>query len=298
MLKRRGRLKAYTTFDYVNIFIFLILIVIMVFPFWSVVMTSLVTEHEFYNRGVILWPQDPTIKWYQFIFASDKLLRSFFVTTGVTLLGTLYSLTVTTTLSFGLSKKTLPGRGIFLTLIIITMFFGGGLIPYYMLIRSLGLVNSFWVMVLPTGINVWYFTLIKAFFNQIPESLEESAKIDGASEIVIFLRIVLPVSTPVLATFALFYGVSYWNQYYSALLFINNDKLYPLQLILRKIIVQNERLSDMAQGFGAAFGGRQTIFEEGVKMATVVVATGPILLVYPFLQRYFVKGIMLGSIKG
>ena len=296
---RRSKLKSYSAFEYVNVAVFLILAVVMVYPFWSVLVTSLVTEGEFYRRPLILWPNEVTLRWYHFIFASDKLIRSFFVTTFVTVVGTFYSLTLTTTLAFGLAKKDLPGRNLFLNMIIFTMFFGGGLIPYYLLIRSLGMINSLAVLIIPTGINVWYFSLIKAFFNQIPAALEESAKIDGANDLCIFLRIVLPTSLPVLATFALFFGVRYWNAWYDALLFITNEKLFPLQLILRRLVVQNERPAALSQAYAGSVGSMNVfIFEEGIKMATVVVATVPILVVYPFLQKYFVKGIMLGSVKG
>lgn len=295
--KKRKKLNAYSAFDYINIVFFIILGIIMMFPFWNVFVTSIVTEGEFYSTPFILWPKEVTFRWYEFIFANDKLITSFFVTVFVTVVGTIYSLFLTTTLAYGLSKKSLPGRNFFLTMIIITMFFDGGLIPYYMLIRNLGFVNKIWVMIIPTGVNVWYFTLIKSFFNQIPVSLEESAKIDGASELRIFRSIILPLSKPTLATFALFYGVAYWNLWYPAMLYITDQKLFPLQLILRKIIVQSDKPASLLQAYSQT-AGTTVIFEEGVKMATVMVATLPIVLVYPFLQKYFVKGIMLGSVKG
>lgn len=295
--KKRKKLNAYSAFDYINIVFFIILGIIMIFPFWNVFVTSIVTEGEFYSTPFILWPKEVTFRWYEFIFANDKLITSFFVTVFVTVVGTIYSLFLTTTLAYGLSKKSLPGRNFFLTMIIITMFFDGGLIPYYMLIRNLGFVNKIWVMIIPTGVNVWYFTLIKSFFNQIPVSLEESAKIDGASELRIFRSIILPLSKPTLATFALFYGVAYWNLWYPAMLYITDQKLFPLQLILRRIIVQSDKPASFLQAYSQT-AGTTVIFEEGVKMATVMVATLPIVLVYPFLQKYFVKGIMLGSVKG
>lgn len=295
--KKTKKLNHYTVFDWCNVIFFILLGLVMIFPFWNVFVTSVATEGEFYSTPFILWPKETTFNWYRFIFSNDKIITSFFVTVFVTVAGTVYSLFLTTTLAYGLSKKTLPGRSFFLTLIIITMFFDGGLIPYYMLIRNMGFVNKIWVMIIPTGVNVWYFTLIKSFFNQLPASLEESAKIDGASELRIFTRIILPLSKPTLATFALFYGVAYWNLWYPAMLYITDQKLFPLQLLLRKIIVQSDKPASLLQAYSQT-AGTTVIFEEGVKMATVMVATLPIVLVYPFLQKYFVKGIMLGSMKG
>lgn len=301
----KGRVSMYSKrkikinpFDIFNVILFLILSLIMILPFWNVLMTSLVSEGEYFSRTIILWPKNMYFDSYKYIFSSDKLVRAFFVTVFVTVVGTAYSMFLTTTLSYGLSKKELPGRNLFLTIIIIPMFFGGGLIPYYLLIRKLKLINKIWAMIIPTGVNIWNFILIKAFFNQIPSSLEDSAKIDGASEIAIFIKIILPLSLPALATFSLFYGVAYWNTWYSALLFITNERLHPLQMVLRRMIVQNERPSLMDAAYKKTTANTASLFDDGIKMATVVVATAPILCVYPFLQKYFVKGIFIGSIKG
>ena len=270
----------------------------MIMPFWNVLMTSLVSEGEYFSRPIILWPKNFYLASYKYIFSSDKLIRSMAVTVFVALIGTVYSMVLTTMLSYGMTKKKMPGRNFFLTIIIITMFFGGGLIPYYLLIRNLHLINKIWVMILPAGVNIWYFILVKSFFNQIPQSLEESAKIDGANEITIFFRIVIPLSLPALATFSLFYGVAFWNTWYDALLFITKEDLHPLQLVLRKMIVQNERPGLMDAAYKKVTGNNFGLFDDGIKMATVIVATVPILCVYPFLQRYFVQGIFVGSIKG
>jgi putative aldouronate transport system permease protein len=294
----RGRKKAINGFDIFNVLFFIVLCLIMIMPFWNVLMTSVVSEGEYFSRPLILWPKKFYFGSYKYIFSSDKLIKSTAVTTFVTIVGSAYSMALTTMLSYGMTKKKMPGRNFFLTLILITMFFGGGLIPYYMLIKNLQLINTIWVMIIPSGINIWYFTLIKSFFNQIPESLEESAKIDGANEITVFFRIILPLSLPALATFSLFYGVAYWNTWYNALLFITNEDLHPLQMVLRKMIVQNERPGLMDAAYKKVTGHNFALFDDGIKMATVVVATVPILCVYPFLQKYFVQGIFVGSIKG
>jgi len=293
----RNRLRHYTVFDWFNILFFIVMIVVMVLPFWTVLMTSLVFSGEYYSSPFILWPKNITFLSYKFIFSTDKVTNAMFITIAITLVGVLYSMGMTTTLAYALKKKDLIGRNVLLTLLIIPMYFSGGLIPYYLLVRGLGLYNNFWVYVIPSAISIWNFMIVKAFFNQIPDSLEESARIDGANDLVIFARIILPLSLPTLATFALFYGVEYWNTWYTALLFINNEKLFPLQMVLRRLIIQNERPLEMSQAFQRSDVSGKFLFEEGIKMATVVVATVPILLVYPFLQKYFVKGITLGSIK-
>ena len=296
---KKSNLKRYGPFDYFNVFFFVIMMAVMILPFWTVLMTSLVTSGEYFSTPFIIWPKNINLLSYKFIFASPKLTNAMIVTVTITLVGVVYSMIMTTTLAYGLKKKTLIGRNFLLTLLIITMYFSGGLIPYYLLIRNIGLYNNILVYILPSAISVWYFMIIKAFFNQLPESLEESARIDGANDLYIFIRIMLPLSTPTLATFALFYGVEYWNTWWTSLLFITNDKLHTLQMVLRRLIVQNERPVEMSQAFLTMDGAKSAIlFEDGIRMATVVVATVPILLVYPFLQKYFVKGITLGSIKG
>lgn len=279
-------------FDIFNVSFFILCIIIMIFPFWNVLMTSMVTMGEYYSKPMILWPDEFSLESYKYIFSSDDLLRSLGWTSFYTIVGTLYSMLITVMLAYGLSKKYLPGRNLFITLIMIPMFFNGGLIPRFMLIRSLGLMNSVWVMILPTAVATMNFIIIKSFFSQLPESLEESAKIDGANELTVLFRIVLPLSLPVLATFTLFYGVMYWNKWFPALMYLTDDKLHPLQLVLRRMIDGEMSMDDAFKTTDA-----QYIFEDGVKMATVVVATAPILFVYPFLQKYFAKGVLLGSVK-
>ena len=295
----KNKLKKYSLFDYFNVVFFFIMMLVMILPFWTVLMTSLVTSGEYFASPFILWPKNISFLSYRFIFASPKITYAMIVTISLTVVGVIYSMVFTTTLAYALKKKTLIGRNFFLTIIIIPMYFSGGLIPYYLLVRNLGLYNNFFVYVIPSAISIFNFVIIKAFFNQLPDSLEESARIDGANDLYIFAKIILPLSTPTLATFALFYGVDYWNTWWPALLFITNERLYPLQMVLRRLIIQNERPVEMSQAFQNIEGfGSTFVFEDGIRMATVVVATVPILMVYPFLQKYFVKGITLGSVKG
>lgn len=294
----RHRTLGDKIFDTFNVAFFILLSIIMIFPLWNVLMTSLVDAGEFYRRPLILWPEKLYLTSFKFILSGGEIREALFVTIALTVVGSLYSMFCTTMLSYALSKKYLPGRNIFLFIIMVTMFFGGGLIPYYLLIRNLHLMNTFWVLFIPGGVSTWNFLVIKSFFSQLPAELEESAKIDGATDVTVFFRIVLPLSLPVLATFTLFYGVSYWNSWYNALLFIQDSKLFPLQLVLRKMVVQNVRpvaMDAQARSQGVKAGA---LFDEGIKMATVVVATVPILCVYPFLQKYFAKGVLIGSVKG
>jgi putative aldouronate transport system permease protein len=298
MVNRRG--FGSTVFETCNVSFFVLLSIVMVLPIWNVLMVSLVGMGEFFSRPLILWPRNPTLASYMFIFGQKgDILNAFVSTVALTVVGTLYSLTVTTLLSYGLSKKWLPARGFFLTLITVTMFFGGGLIPYYLLIRRMGLMDHFMVLFIPSAVNTWNFIVIKSFFSQLPAELEESARIDGANDLVIFTRIVLPLSKPTLATFALFYAVGYWNSWWPATLFIvHNTQYYTLQYMLRSMLLSNVRPALMDAAARRMGLDPSALFDEGIKMGVVIIATVPILCVYPFLQKYFTKGVMIGSIKG
>jgi len=286
-------------FDFCNVCFFVLMCLIMIFPFWNVFTTSIVDVGEFYRRPFILWPEEPTLNAYRLIFSSDRTLRGFAISVFITVVGTLYGLMVNAAAAYAMSKKYVPGRKFILLFITFTMFFSGGLVPYYLLIRDLKLMNTIWVLIVPGGISVWNFTVMKSFFNEIPESLEESAKLDGANDITILFRIVLPLSLPLLATFALFGAVGIWNSWFDAMIFIQNRKLHPLTLVLRELIFSSTLPPEMAAQFESAKGTTTSqIFDEAIKTATVVVATVPILCIYPWLQKYFVKGVMIGSIKG
>jgi putative aldouronate transport system permease protein len=253
-----------------------------------------------YSSPLILWPKRPTILAYRFIFASDEIFNAVRVTVFVTLVGTFLSMLVTLMLAYGLSKEFLPGGKIIHRIILLTMFLYSGLIPFFLLIRNLGLTNNIFVNILPELVSLWNYLVIRSFFKQLPQSLEEAAIIDGAGWFTVFSRIVLPLSMPVIATFTLFYAVGYWNTWYNAMLFCDSNSLQTLQLLLRRMIVTNENMekirSNLANSMGS--GLRAMLYNESVKMACVVVATFPILMVYPFLQKYFAKGVMIGAIKG
>jgi putative aldouronate transport system permease protein len=239
-----------------------------------------------------MWPKEPTLDSYRQIFRTGEILQAAKITVFVTLLGTFLSMLFTLLLAYGLSKNFLPWGKLIHRIILATMFIDSGLIPYYMLVRSLGLTNSVFANIFPVLISLWNYLVMRSFFKQLPASLEEAALIDGAGWFTLFVHIVLPLSMPVVATFTLFYAVGYWNTWWNAMLFCNDRTLHTLQLLLRRLIIANESFNAML----AADVSR--IYTEGIKMACCIVAMVPILIVYPFLQKYFAKGVLIGAIKG
>jgi putative aldouronate transport system permease protein len=270
---------------------------IFLFPFYQTVILSFSRAGDLQSGKVFIVPASFDLSAYEYLIEEGKMIRGAGVTLFITILGTFLSLTVTTAGAYALTKKIMPGRNLIMNGIILTMFFGGGLIPYFLTVQKLGLANNILVMVIPVMINTFNLILMKNFLSSIPLELEESAKIDGANEIIILVRIIVPISAPIIATIALFYAVDRWNEWWHAMIFINDTTKYPLQLVLREAIVNiNKVLSDAT---AAAMAERtKTYYQESVKAAIIVISAVPILLVYPFLQRHFVKGIMIGSIKG
>jgi putative aldouronate transport system permease protein len=291
---------SYQFFSIGNIIFFVLLAIVMIFPLYKVVVTSLITPTEIYASPLTLWPKHPTILSYRFVFANSDILHTAWNTVFITIAGTFISMIVTLALAYALSKNFLPGGKFIHRLILLTMFLDTGLIPFFLMVRNLGLTNNIWVNIVPALVSLWNYLVIRSFFKQLPQSLEEAAIIDGAGWFKLFVRIVLPLSMPVVATFTLFYAVGYWNTWYYAMLFCNNPDLQTLQLLLRRLVVSNESVDKLMAAFQSMAGtsGRYSLFNESMKMANCVIATVPILLVYPFLQKYFVKGVMIGAIKG
>lgn len=274
--------------------VLLLLVVLTIIPFYYMLVLSLARFEDVAGGAFYLIPRHIDFASYALIFEDDTIPRAFLVSTVVTIVGTAVSMLVTTSAAYALSKKGLPGRNAIFTYIIITMFFSGGLIPSYLVMKDLGFVDSYLVMILPLSLNTFFLILMKNYFLTIPESLEESAKIDGANDILIMFRIVIPIAAPIMATISLFYAVAFWNDWFFPMLFLQDPDKYPLQLLLRKIVVEQEmanRLDRVSVMFGRHY------YRLSVQMATVAVATLPILLVYPFVQKYFARGIMIGAIK-
>jgi putative aldouronate transport system permease protein len=273
---------------------------VMVLPLYKVVVTSFITPTEIYASPLTLWPKNPTTLAYKFAFANQDILHVMWNTVFITIAGTFVSMMVTLALAYALSKGFLPGGRFLHRMILITMFLDTGLIPFFLMVRNLRLTNSIWVNVIPAMVSLWNYLVIRSFFKQLPQSLEEAAIIDGAGWFTVFTRVVLPLSMPVIATFTLFYAVGYWNTWYYAMLFCNDPELQTLQLLLRRLVVSNESVDRLMSAFQNMVGmrGRNSLYNESMKMANCVIATVPILVVYPFLQKYFVKGVMIGAIKG
>lgn len=290
-----GRRKKISLFSIFNYSLFVIIALLMVFPLWNVIVISLTDYQDYVANPLMIFPKEITMEAYDYIFANDDLLTSLRITVTVTLTGTLGSMLFSVAGAYALSKKKMPGRNLFLTLILITMFFNGGIVPNFLLIKDIGLYDTIGAMIFPTMINTWYLIIMKNYFTGLPEALEESARIDGANDITILLRIILPISMPIIATFTLFYGVDRWNEWWNAMMYINDTRKYPLQLILRNLIVKNFSSASMATAY--AQDSAQFVAKENIKMATAVVAIVPITVVYPFLQKYFAKGVMVGAIK-
>ncbi|RTE04368.1 carbohydrate ABC transporter permease [Paenibacillus whitsoniae] len=284
-----------TIFDILNYLILGIIGVVAVLPFIYVVAGSFASDAELTQRAVFLIPETFTLAAYKFIFSTDTIIHSIGVSLYVMIVGTLVNLFFTVTMAYALSKRTLMGRNTVLNLIIFSMLFGGGLIPTYLVIRSLHMLDTYWALMIPGAISAFNLIIVKNFFQELPPELEEAAKMDGCTELGLLWRIVLPLSMPVLATFTLFYAVGHWNNFFSALLYINDPSKWPLQVLLRQIVLLSQSAAGDINSMDPNFVQPP---EQSIKMAVIVVGTIPILLVYPFLQKHFAKGVLIGSVKG
>jgi putative aldouronate transport system permease protein len=268
--------------------------VVMLYPFIHVISVSFSDPDSYTPGDLLLWPKHFTTAAYQLILTGDIVPRALLVSIGVTLVGTLASMVFTTTLAYGLSRTSrVPGSRAILLLVLFTMLFSAGIIPNYLLVRGLGLLDNYLALIVPGLISAFNLVVVRNFFMNIPEELYDAARIDGAGELQILCRLVLPLSKAVLAVVALFYGVGYWNAFFGAMLYLDNPRMWPIQLVLRQYVLQAEPLP------GATVEQAQLhLTPETIQMTVLVLATVPILLVYPFLQRFFTKGVLTGAIKG
>ena len=274
----------------------LLLGLVALFPFYQTLLLSVSRQGDIYQQTVYLYPEHLDFSAYRYLLEEGKVVKGFLVTLFVTIVGTALSLTVTTAAAYALSKKKLPGRKALNLLIIFTMFFSGGLIPFFLTVKSVGLQDSIWSMIFPCMINTYNLILMRSFFVNLPAGLEEAAKIDGSNDLYILIRIVLPISAPIIATMALFYAVDRWNEWYNGMLFIMDSNKFPLQLILRNTIINASMMAGSA--VGAAMAEQMgAAHSDSIKSAMIVITAIPILLVYPKLQKYFATGLMVGSIK-
>lgn len=280
-------------FDALNALILSGIVLACLYPFVYMLAVSLSDSASIASGEVWLWPKGFNLDMYQYVFEDGRVLNGYKNTLIYVISGTAISLIVTALGAYALSKtKMVMGKPI-LMLIVFTMFFNGGMIPTFLVVKELGFVNTIWGMVLPGAVGTWNLLIMRTFFMGMPQELEESGKIDGLSEIGIFFRIVLPLSKPVLATIGLYYAVGMWNNFMGPLLYLRDADMQPLQVILRNIV-----LSGQLTGTDGPIVGDIVVVEDGLKFATIMVSTLPILLVYPFIQKYFVKGALIGSVKG
>lgn len=281
-------------FDIGLYLVFGLLALVTLYPFYNVLIVSVSNTVTSARFSPYLFPHVFDLTGYKAIIKDQYFFRSLGTTLFVTVVGTALNMTFSVVAAYVLSKKRLMGRRIFLSAILFTMLFSGGLIPTYLVMCDLHLDNTVWSMILPTMISTYYLIIMKNYFASLPPSLEEAARIDGANELVVLTRIYVPISKPFMATFALFYAVERWNGWWEAFLYINDKNIKPLQIYLRDILVSfNTQLGSQAQSMLSG----DKVFVQSVQMAAIVVTMLPILCLYPFLQKYFVKGVMIGSVK-
>lgn len=285
------------SFDVFNFIALSVLGIVTLYPLWYVTVIAFHDSTVSSYFDVYFWPQAFTLDNFKVVFVTDAILKGFVITVLRTIVGSFLSVLACGLLAYGLSKKYLIGRTLFLNIVILTIFFSGGLIPFYILLKNVYLLDNFWVFIIPALLNAWTVILMKSYFGSLPDSIEESAKIDGANDLTIFFRIVVPMSMSLIATMLLFSAVGHWNDWVSGEMFIMNPDLLPVQTILMRMIVQSDANSMLQQSMSMQFISKSPAIES-IKMASIVVTTVPILLVYPFLQKYFVQGVMIGSVKG
>ncbi|MCI8720594.1 MAG: carbohydrate ABC transporter permease [Oscillospiraceae bacterium] len=301
MLKRKAGpgLNRSTAFDWINYTVMVLLAFIMIYPLWYCVAGSLNEGMDYLRGGVFLWPRKWTLANYKAVFLDSAILNAFWVTIWKCLVGTVTSVLCTAMVAYAITRPKLRLKKLYIPFIMLTMFFSGGLIPYFILIVDLGLYDSFWVYVIPTMFSAYNMIIIQSFMRELPSELIESAKLDGASEYRIFFQMILPLSKPVLATIALFTVVTHWNSYFDSMMYTSSQELQTIQLFLKKVITD----PSVSRGLGSAAtiaipDQAATLTPQVVKLATMVVTALPVVCIYPFLQRYFVKGVTVGAVKG
>lgn len=296
-MKKRRLIKKSLGSKITNILIYTIIFIasfICVVPFLFTISASISSPSDILTRKFFIIPHSFDLTTYKYLFSSNTLIRSMGVSALLTIVGTIISMSLSILTAYPLSKAHLKGRGIIQAMIVFTMLFSGGMIPTYLLVSSLHLTNTLWSLWLPNAISAYNMILLRNFFSQLPSELEEAAKIDGCGYLKTLIRIVIPLSLPAIATFSLFYAVGYWNSFFDAMLYLDNDKLWPIQVWLRQIVIMS------SGGFSdnASLSDISVMPTQNVSYAVIVFATLPILVVYPFIQKFFTKGLMVGSVKG
>lgn len=278
-------------------------LIVVAYPLIYIISAS-ISDPQYVSSGEMwLWPKGINFDGFQLVFKNQKIWGGYGNTILYTVVGTLINLAVTLPAAYALSRADFAGRKFFMAMFLVTMFFSGGLIPSYLIVKNLGLVNSMWALILPSAASVYNIIVARTFFEStIPRELQEAAHIDGCTNMKLFTRIILPLSSPIIAVMALFYGVAHWNSYFPALIYLNDEAKYPLQMVLRQILVLQQMGAEtneaVLSGEMAKAAASKAEIASMVKYAVIIVSTLPIIAVYPFLQRYFVQGVMIGSVKG
>lgn len=286
--------KRLSLFSIVNVILLLGVVVVTLYPFVYMLAVSL-SEDIYVMKGEVgIWPKGLNLRMYELVFNDPKIWKAYWNTIVYVVVGTAVAMAVTSMGAYALSRKDMGFQKGFTMLIVFTMFFSGGMIPTFLVVRNLGMIDTIWGMVLPGAVSTWNLILMRTFFSGVPKELEDSGKVDGLNDIGIFFRIVIPLSKAVFATIALFYAVAMWNNFMFPLLYLRDPEMFPLQVLLRNLVLAG----NVASGDVTSIGGDNLIVEDSLKFATIMVSTLPILLVYPFIQKYFVKGAMIGAVKG
>ncbi|GKX28913.1 sugar ABC transporter permease [Vallitalea longa] len=289
--------KGDIIFDTINVVILTIILIIVAYPLIYVVSASISDPTAILNGQLRLLPKGFTLEAYKRVLQNKDILMGYKNTIIYTVIGTLVNIILTIMIAYPLSRKDMRGRNFIMAILTFTMFFSGGLIPTYLIIKDLGLINNFWVMILPNAISMYNVIIVRTFFqNSIPMEIQEASMIDGCSNIKILMKIILPLSKPIMAVMVLYYGIAHWNAFFNALIYLSDKEKHPLQLILRDILIQNE-MNDMMNMTSESVA-QQQLFSESLKYAVIVFASLPVLIIYPILQRHFVKGVMVGALKG
>lgn len=292
MLKKK-QIKS-NWFDVLNVIFMILIMLVTLYPFWNQLMISISTSKDIYSTGLLLLPSEVSFASYKVIFDFRLLWNGYLNTIIRTLLGTLISLVLTMLTAYPLSKRELPFRKGFTTFILITMFFAGGLVPNYMLIRNLGLIDTIWALVLPGCVSTFNVLIVRNFLMTLPAGLEEAALIDGASEIKILWKVILPLSTPVLATVGLWVAVGHWQAWYDNLLYITTPENWGFMMLSRKIVIENTSVGNMENLMSSS---KEIVDQRQMRGAIIMMSVIPMIIIYPFIQKFFVKGIVLGAVK-
>ncbi|NLL39103.1 MAG: carbohydrate ABC transporter permease [Clostridiales bacterium] len=289
---KRSMHNRFELLDAILLFILLVLATMIVVPFISVIATSFATQKEALESPLLLIPMKPTIDNYHRLFQDPRIAIGYKTTLMILLLGVPINIFLTTSLAYGLTRTKFPGAKVIFYAILLTMLLNGGIVPMYLLMLQLGFTNKIWSVILAYGVNTFYFIIMRTYMTTLPESLIEFAKIDGAGEWRILFKIILPLSKPIIATVLLFYSVDRWNEWFNAMIFLRRNDLIPLQLVLRNIVMDTVIVDSLSIA-----GPRIPRFTEGIQNATIMVTMLPVMFFFPFLQKYFVKGIMIGAVK-